>query len=243
VKSGLRRALLLCVIIGSVGVVAAETGLISYTHFIYLAAENLLAISVVIAAVLAFTLIDPNSDAPHITHPAYIAGIVGVVSAAASVLLLLVYGGEFLVYEAIIALLMGVAVGLLSYIMLNDVGEMRQAGLPASQFLYALLALLLVITALLRVIAPGSAALTFVFAPILYFLLPGLALTFALLPQDSRLLEHVAYAAPISIGTQFIGVAWCVQLGIALTPLLFYITATLIILIGFAIALVRLRKP
>jgi hypothetical protein len=241
VKATLRLALPLCLILGSVGVAAAEAQIISYTHFVYLAAENLLAISVVLAVALAFTLMPPPLPTP-LSHPAYIAVIAGVVSALASLALVLIAGGDYVPYEALIALLMGAAVGGLSYVALTDADAARTAGQPAPILLYAALAALLVIAGALRLIAPGSPLLTFVFAPILYFLLPGLALTFALLPHAARLIDHLVYAAPISIGAQFIVVAWCVQVGIALTPLLIYVGASAIIVIGFGIALIRQRR-
>jgi hypothetical protein len=77
--------------------------------------------------------------------------------------------------------------------------------------------------------------------PVVFFMLPGLALSVALLPPESRALDHLIYAPPLSIGAQLVGVAWAVALGIALTPLLFYALAGIVILIGFGIALYRAR--
>lgn len=235
-----RVALFICLMLGSVGVVAAEAQIIPYTHFLYLAAENLLAVSVVLALALAFTLA-PTPLPGRFTHPAYIATLAGILSAAGSLALVLNAGGDYLLYQAVIALLIGAAVGALSYIMLTEVDAARTAGKPAPLLLYAALAALLLIAGALRLVAPGSAALTFIFAPLLYFLVPGLALTFALLPRDAPWLDHLVYAAPISIGAQFIVVAWCVQLGIALTPLLVYVSASVIIVVGFGVALARQR--
>lgn len=238
----LRVALFVCLIVGSFGILAAELGWIGYTHFAYLAAENLLALSLVIALALGVMLRDSGEVTRRYAHPAYLAALTGSASAVLSMVFLLLSSSQFLLYEMLIALLMGISLGALSYVILTDAGTKAQTGEFAPPYLYSALVLFLFIGGLLRVIAPGSPILTLIVAPIVYFLLPGFALTFALLPDDARPLDHMVYAAPISIGAQFVAVAWCALLGIALSPLLFYVNASVITGIGFAIALIRQRR-
>jgi len=241
----LRYTLLILLALGSLGVAAAEVGIISYAHFLYLAAENLIAVGTLIAFALVLTSNREFAGSPPVRlvreHPLIVAAGAGLISALASLALLIAADVDFFVYAAAIAALMGLGVGIVGYIALTDLHEAGQ-GRPRSIRWYALFAVLLVIAGALRVTAPGTPLLTYIFAPLLYFLLPGFALTFALLPDDARWLDHLVYAPPLSIGAQFVGVAWLVQVGIPIAPQVFYITASVILLLGYAIALLRHRR-
>jgi hypothetical protein len=241
----LRSITLIGLLIGSIGAVLAEAGILGYEAAIYAAAENLLAVALAAGVSLAVLAHGDSRGLPAApARRAAISGFTGVLTGAALVLLLAFYENRFVAYDLTLGALLGLGVAGVTFVIVSGNNETEGEALTAAHqpfSTYAALTTCLILAGLLRATAPGSLLAAFVFAPVVFFIVPGLALSLALLPPASRALDHLIYAPPLSIGVQLLGIAWAVALGIALTPLLLYALAGVVILIGFAVALYRSR--
>jgi hypothetical protein len=105
--------------------------------------------------------------------------------------------------------------------------------------IYILLAGLFWINILLRWLTPDTFFLTWMIAPLSFFVVPGLSLAPALLPVTSGWQEWLAYAPPLSVGTQITCLIWLDFLGIPVYTATFFVVAAVISLAGFTLFFCR----
>lgn len=158
-----------------------------------------------------------------------IPALVAFISGHTSVTLVLVHG--------CFAAAFGLSISLLAFHQPNpaDVSSLARPVYP----IYIALAGLFWINILLRWLVPDTFLLTWVIAPLSFFVVPGLSLAPALLPATSSWHEWLAYAPPLSIGTQIMCLIWLDFLGISVYTATFFAVAAVISLVGFALFFYR----
>ncbi|MBL8133534.1 MAG: hypothetical protein JNL42_16855 [Anaerolineae bacterium] len=239
----LALALTLLVAAAALIVALAEAQIIRYVDFPYLLAENLLLVAALLSVLLA--LITRRPDAPNDgeTGQSLAPALVALVVGGLGIVLLARYQEGLSLYDVLLVILLALAVeagaGLLRTA--RDEAPAQTAPRFSVGTLVALGGVLL-LTVLLRLLGPGSALLVYVFAPLAVFVVPGLALSLALLDADTPPLAHAALAPALSVAVEAVYLAWLAQLGIAISPLSLFAGVIGVTLIGAGVFALRRRQ-
>lgn len=237
----LALALTLLVAAAALIVALAEAQIIRYVDFPYLLAENLLLVAALLSVLLALITQRPDAhqgETDHALAPVLVALVVG----GLGIVLLARYQEGLSLYDVLLAILLALAVeagaGLLRAA--RDEAPAEAAPHFSVGTLVALGGVLL-LTALLRLLGPGSALLVYILAPLAVFVAPGLALALALLDADVPPLAYAALAPALSVAVEAVYLAWLAQLGIAISPLSIFVGVIGVTLIGAGVYALRQR--
>ncbi len=220
--NSLRVALLVFLIVGTLGTAGADAGLINYGSLTYVIADNLLLLCVVIAVVLGITT-QRALDPPRYWRRAALS------AAGLSLLLslgLLGANTRLTGYHLLLIGAIGVSVGVCALVIFRlPATDSPSSAPPLSPRVSVALVIVTIITAALRILLPATPLLTWLFAPLLLLVTPGLSLAIALLPVDSGWTQGLLYAIPLSLGVYLISLAWLTRLSIPVTPTAFFAIA------------------
>ncbi len=220
--NSLRVALLVFLVVGTIGTAGADVGLITYSSLIYVVTDNLLLLCVVIGVGLGITT-QRASEAPSYWRWA--------APSAAGLSLLLSFGllsvkAPLTGYHLLLIAAIGASVGVCALVIFRlPVGEPSPSTPLRSSLLSAGLVIVTIITAALRILLPGTPLLTWIFAPLLLLVTPGLSLAVALLPVGSGWTQGLLYAIPLSLGVYLVSLAWLTRLAIPVTPTMLFAIA------------------
>ncbi len=210
--------------------------------FRYHLADNLTAVAAVLSFFLAFLLSGEPGEpaearfAPRVWQIIISAGI-GVIVAGAMYLMVYYYYDKVRPYEIVVELATSTAIAAAVYSLLRPAaaGDSYRLERFDPLMMFGAFTLLTVITIVLRWRAAGSDVLTWIVVPPYLFVMPGLSLGLALLPENTHWLERLVLAVPLSITTQLVALVWVVQLGIAVDLTVFFLVSGLINITGFAV--------
>lgn len=221
-KSSLRFALLMFLVVGVAGTAGADAGLFDYTNLAYIAADNFLLLCVVLSAGLGIA-------AQAFSTTRQYAIYAGLVAMAASIVIsagLLSVKTPLTVYQVLLVMAVGASVGIsTTLICKNPEGKISAGVSVQTPLVHGALWAWIAITAMLRFAAPGTAILTWLMAAALLLFVPGFSLAVGLLPAGTGWTQYLLYAIPLSLGVYLISLAWLIQFSIVVTPATFFLIA------------------
>jgi len=243
IKSFITLTLITLITVCAGAIFLAEAGMISYTHLAYITAENLLVVGAVLSIVfVSLTNRPQNQPASAVKTPQQfqlVAAGAAIFGGSLFTMLIAQQQGQLSPYDTLMGVLMGAALGLgVSRLAWIRSDEDIPPVMIQTRVVYIGLTVALIITCLLRWVAPASGLLTLVFAPFIVFIVPGLALTTPLLEPDAPFSHHLALAPILSITAQLIILAWLLWLGVAITPTAILLSIGVLTLIGALLRMV-----
>jgi hypothetical protein len=153
------------------------------------------------------------------------------------------WGGASL-HDLAVSAMLGTGVGMLAFALLRpDESPPGDAPVPARpMWVYAPLAAALIVSVVLRHLAPGSTVQTWIVAPVQGLVAPGIGLGLALLPREAGWPERVIAALPLGITAQILGLLWCDLLGIPAGWLTFTLLGALVTFGGLIAEIIARRR-
>lgn len=226
--------------LGSLLLLCAVTVNAGHDALLFAVADNLLIAGAVLSLFLALARIEESPvilgdyDYKVMMFPATSA-------ISATIAATIVRYGGFRAYEFTVALLVGLGVALLPFVLAE--GSLIASTEPLSRrallTMHFLLLPIIISGILLRYAAPGSDLLTWVIAPIYVFMVPGMSLGAALHPASTRWLERLCWGPPLSLAAQLISLMWLNWLAIPTTIPVFFLISGVFTLIGFWVVAFR----
>ncbi|NDJ61263.1 MAG: hypothetical protein GYB67_09070 [Chloroflexi bacterium] len=227
---------------GSLLLILADATNVASADPLYMLGDNFFAVSAALSLLLV-VLLPPNTvtDAASTAEPhrwyRWLSPLVLLIVPG----LTLLHTGLVLSRELLTATLIGVSTAVLlqTYALSPGVAPQHTPPKPRLTLIYIVLAAITIAAIALRIIAPGSTILTWIVAPLMIFVVPGLSVGKALLPPETGLFEQLAFAPPLSLSLHLIGILWLNWLSIPVSAAGVFSLAGIYTLIGLFGALRR----
>ncbi|MBK8025339.1 MAG: hypothetical protein IPK19_29105 [Chloroflexi bacterium] len=232
---------------GALVVALAEAQLLRYVDFVYILGENALVLGALLCVI--FALVTRGEDPEGVALPAspIFPALIALVVGALGIILLARYQEGLSPYAVLIAVLIALSLDA-ALTLLRRGGELAELdaapGLPRRTTVVLLAGIggVLVLTVALRLLGPSDLLLIYLLGPLTVFVVPGLALSLALLDSDAPPLAHVALAPVLSVAVGAIWLAWLAWLNIPITPASILGGIAAVTVLAVAAALFRRRS-
>lgn len=136
----------------------------------------------------------------------------------------------FRLYDSAVALMIGAIIGMLAT-RATSPEENVERRVPAALLVGALVAAVAG-----RFLIGATFVQTWLLSPLFVLVLPGIALTFALLPSSTDWGERLCWAPPLSVGSQIVSLLWLDWLGVSASLTVFVVVATAITVLAIVAA-------
>ncbi len=228
-RKGLAGALVTSLVVASALILVALADRLPLDAFHYRFADNLLIAGALLSIALAVLKEQHTKKERTVSRFARLAvGTLAVVIAVGATRL---HYQAWSFYTTVVALSVGVSIT--AFLLAPaSLGADASNGERFGMHEYLGFAILAVSAILGRLLLPGSFVQSWILAPLFVLVMPGLALSAALLPVSTGWLERLFWAPVLSVGVQIVSLTWLDWLGVAASLPIVIALALLFTLVG-----------